>query len=331
MTHAAAPSLNRKTDTPAAGAATAPAGAALPQRADFRFLERLRVRWAEVDMQKIVFNGHYLTYFDIALAGYWRALAMPYHETMEALAGDLYARKATVEYEDSARYDDLLDVGVRCTRLGRSSILFVLAVLRGSTRLVHGELVYVFADPATQTSRPVPAPLREVLEAFEAGLPMVEYAKGGWNALGAEAAKLRRAVFEGELGVVQPMGEDAADAQAVHVLARNRFGMTVGAGRLCREAPAPVGNDDRNEVQAARAGGISRIGRLAVPAQLRGAGIGTEIVAALVDAAKARGDRQVVLSAQLDAQRFYERRGFTAVGAPFETAGRLHQEMVRSL
>ena len=46
-------------------------------RQEFRHFERLRVRWAEVDMQKIVFNGHYLMYFDTAVAGYWRALAMP--------------------------------------------------------------------------------------------------------------------------------------------------------------------------------------------------------------------------------------------------------------
>ncbi len=30
------------------------------QRADFRSFHRLQVRWAEVDMQKIVFNAHYL-------------------------------------------------------------------------------------------------------------------------------------------------------------------------------------------------------------------------------------------------------------------------------
>ena len=30
------------------------------QRKEFRFLHPLRVRWAEVDMQKIVFNAHYL-------------------------------------------------------------------------------------------------------------------------------------------------------------------------------------------------------------------------------------------------------------------------------
>ena len=48
-----------------------------PARNDFRHLHRLRVRWAEVDMQKIVFNGHYLMYFDTAVADYWRALALP--------------------------------------------------------------------------------------------------------------------------------------------------------------------------------------------------------------------------------------------------------------
>jgi len=45
-------------------------------RSDFRFFERLRVRWVEVDMQSIVFNAHYLMYFDTAVAGYWRALAI---------------------------------------------------------------------------------------------------------------------------------------------------------------------------------------------------------------------------------------------------------------
>ena len=94
---------------------------------DFRFLERLRVRWAEIDAQKIVFNAHYLMYFDTAVAGYWRALAMPYAQTMERLAGDIFVRKASLEYHASARYDDVLDVGVRCARVGTSSMLFSAA------------------------------------------------------------------------------------------------------------------------------------------------------------------------------------------------------------
>ena len=118
-------------------------------RTDFRFAERLRVRWAEVDLQKIVFNGHYLMYFDTAVAGYWRAMAMPYHETMAYLDGDLYVRKATLEYLGSARYDDTLDVGVRCTRIGNSSILFNAAVYLGETLLVSGGFTW-FSDRVRQ-------------------------------------------------------------------------------------------------------------------------------------------------------------------------------------
>jgi YbgC/YbaW family acyl-CoA thioester hydrolase len=144
------------------------------RRADFRHLERLRVRWAEVDLQKIVFNAHYLMYFDTAVAGYWRAMRLPYHETMEIVAGDFYARKATVEYLASARYEDLIDVGVRCARIGNSSLVLACAVFRGDQLLVHGDLLYVFADPKTQTSRPLPPPLRAWFEAFEAGEPMLD-------------------------------------------------------------------------------------------------------------------------------------------------------------
>ena len=90
-------------------------------RADFRFTERLRVRWAEIDAQQIVFNGHYLAYFDTAVGGYWRALALPYADTMKALGGDLFVRKATLEYLGSARYDDQLEIGVRCLRVDASA------------------------------------------------------------------------------------------------------------------------------------------------------------------------------------------------------------------
>src|SRR5205085_7026660 len=137
------------------------------KRSEFRFLERLRVRWAEIDQQKIVFNGHYLMYFDTAITGYWRALALPYAQTLEHLGGDLFVRKATLEYEGSARLDDLIDVGIRCARIGNSSMSFSAAVFRADELLVSGELVYVFADPATQTSKPVPGSLRQVLEDFE--------------------------------------------------------------------------------------------------------------------------------------------------------------------
>ena len=126
------------------------------KRDDFRFFHRLRVRWAEVDMQKIVFNAHYLMYFDTAIADYWRALALPYEESMVQLEGDLYVKKATIEFNASARMDDHLDVALKCGRIGNSSMVFQGAIFRGEELLITCELVYVFADPATQTSKPVP-------------------------------------------------------------------------------------------------------------------------------------------------------------------------------
>jgi YbgC/YbaW family acyl-CoA thioester hydrolase len=230
------------------------------RRSDFRFFERLRVRWAEVDLQKIVFNGHYLMYFDTAVAGYWRALALPYHDTMAALQGDLYVRKSTVEYEASARYDELLDVGVRTARIGKSSMALACAVFRGDELLVHGELVYVFANPAAQTSLPVPQALREVLQDFEAGQPMLDVQVGRWDALGEPAAAIRSSVFVKEQKIPAEMEWDAADADAVHAVAFNRLGLALATGRLLPHAP-----------------GVAKIGRMAVVSSMRGSRIGRQV------------------------------------------------------
>jgi YbgC/YbaW family acyl-CoA thioester hydrolase len=281
---------------------------------DYRFFERLRVRWAEVDMQKIVFNGHYLMYFDTAVAGYWRAMAVPYQETMAYLGGDLYVRKATLEYLASAQYDDVVDVGVRCVRIGNSSILIGTGVFRGGTLLVGGELVYVFADPPTQTAQPVPAQLRTLLQDFEAGAAMVEVRLGTWDALGREASAIRTEVFIQEQRIPKDLEWDAADTCCVHAVAYNRFGMALGTGRLLEHAP-----------------GVSKIGRMAVRQSLRGADIGRELLKSLVDCARGRGDREVLLHAQTSAAGFYDRAGFARRGDPFDEAGIPHVEMALAL
>lgn len=284
------------------------------KREEFRFFHKLRVRWAEVDMQKIVFNAHYLMYMDTAVAGYWRALAAPYAHTMESLGGDLYVRKASVEYHASAVYDDVLDVGIRCARIGNSSMVFAAGIFRGERLLVGGELVYVFADPATQTSRPVPPLLREVLQAFEAGQPMVQVRCGDWAGLGAQAQPVRSAVFVEEQGIPAEREWDAADAGAIHAVAFNRFGQAVGTGRLIESAP-----------------GVGQIGRMAVLAPMRGQSIGRELLDALVEAARAAGWRELRLHAQTTAAAFYRRSGFVEQGAVYEEVGLPHVDMVRRL
>ena len=284
------------------------------KRQDFRFFERLRVRWSEVDMQKIVFNGHYLMYFDTAVAGYWRALAMPYHEVMERLQGDLFVRKATLDYLGSARYDDLCDVGLRCEHIGKSSLRFVAALFRGETLLVHGELVYVFADPVAQTSKPVPDVLRELFLGFERGEPVLDIKLGGWAELGSAATAVRQAVFVDELKIAAGMASDAEDASAITAVAVNRFDMPVATGRLLAHAP-----------------GVMKLSRLAVLQAVRGSGIGGQVLDALVQQAREQDVGAVLLHAQPSAVAFYVRAGFAPTGVAFEEAGLAHVEMQRIL
>ncbi len=285
-----------------------------PQRPDFRCLYRLRVRWAEVDMQKIVFNSHYLMYFDTAMADYWRALAIPYEETMHQLGGDLYVKKASIEYFASARYDDTLDVGLKCVKLGNSSIIFHGGIFSGDKLLVTCELVYVHADPATQTSRPVPQGLRDLFTAFEAGEPMTELKIGDWQALGLDAGKLRRQVFVREQGVDETEEWDTADATAVHAVVYNRLGQPLATGRLLLTAPQ-----------------VAKIGRMATHRVLRGSGLGRCVLDALMQRAAERGDTQVRLQAQTSACAFYAKAGFIETGKPYTEVGIPHIDMVKKL
>ena len=284
------------------------------KRQDFRFAHRLRVRWVEVDMQQIVFNGHYLMYFDTAVTDYWRSLAMPYAATMHQLGGDLFVKKASVEYHASAEMDDFLQVCMRCDRIGNSSMTFVGAIFRGDELLITSELVYVYADPVVKKSQAIPPALRELLEAYERGEDMVQLHLGAWQDLQKLAGPLRTEVFVHEQKVPAELEWDAGDETAVHCVALNRLGMALATGRLLVHAP-----------------GVGRIGRMAVMKNMRGSDLGRRVLEALVEAARARGDHQVLLHAQCSAQGFYERAGFVPQGAVFEEAGIRHIEMVRSL
>ncbi len=284
------------------------------KRQDFRFFHRLRVRWAEVDMQKIVFNAHYLMYFDTAVADYWRALALPYEEAMHQLGGDLYVKKATVEFNASARMDDWLDVGLKCERVGNSSMLFSGGIFRGDELLITCELVYVFADPSTQTSTPVPPLMREILVGYEAGEPMVRIKAGDWKELGEHAARIRTDVFLDEQKIPADMEWDDGDHTAVHVVAYNRLDQPIATGRLLQQSP-----------------GVARIGRMAVHRAVRGRGVGRQVLQALLVWAAARGDYEAMLHAQRSAEDFYRGLGFEPRGEAFEEAAIMHIEMARSL
>ncbi len=278
-----------------------------PRREDFRFISPLRVRWSEVDQQKVVFNAHYLTYFDIAITDYWRAMAIPYEASMPGLGGEPFVRKAAVEFHASARLDDQLEVGLKCARIGTSSMGFVGGIFRDEQLLISSELVYVFADPHAQVSVPVPHRLREIMLGYEACEPMTRTEMGAWAALAAEVLSLRQ-----DAGLAE--AEDAGDTTALHVLLRNRLGLPVACGRLLPTVD-----------------GIATIDRLGVRRVLRGSHYGRATLMALLRAAEDRGDHTLQVHATRGSRGFFERHSFAAFGEPFEMDSVVYTTLRRAL
>ncbi|HYN11726.1 MAG TPA: GNAT family N-acetyltransferase [Burkholderiales bacterium] len=130
-----------------------------------------------------------------------------------------------------------------------------------------------------------------------------------WENARSRATPIRFEVFVKEQGVPAEIELDEADAQSIHALAFDGS-QVVGTARLL-----PDGH----------------IGRMAVLKQFRGKGIGSALLVKLVEAAKQRGERTLVLSAQVHAVDFYRAHGFRPQGEVYEEAGIAHQDMRRSI
>jgi predicted GNAT family N-acyltransferase len=130
-----------------------------------------------------------------------------------------------------------------------------------------------------------------------------------WREARERASPIRFEVFVREQRVPAEIELDDMDAQCLHALAFHE-GKAVGTGRLL-----PDGH----------------IGRMAVLKPYRNKGVGAAMLARLIEAARARGDREVALSAQVHAVPFYRAHGFVEEGAEYEEAGIAHQAMRRVL
>ena len=85
-------------------------------KADFKFNHKLRVRFAETDLQGIVFNGNYLTYYDVAWTEYFRAMGMAWKDIVETGADTVLAR-TTIEFKSPAHFDEVLEIYTRASSL----------------------------------------------------------------------------------------------------------------------------------------------------------------------------------------------------------------------
>jgi predicted GNAT family N-acyltransferase len=131
-----------------------------------------------------------------------------------------------------------------------------------------------------------------------------------WARDAERLAALRRVVFIDEQGVPEALEWDEHDLVALHFLATTMDGSPIGCARLL-----PDGH----------------VGRMAVLPAWRGYGVGRSLLAAVLNAARARGHAEIRLSAQTHAAGFYLRAGFVAQGAEYEEAGIPHVAMRKRL
>lgn len=131
-----------------------------------------------------------------------------------------------------------------------------------------------------------------------------------WEQAQTIAAPIRFAIFVGEQNVPSGIELDDKDAECMHAVAYDEAGKAIGTGRLL-----PDGH----------------IGRMAVVKEMRRQGVGDAILDALVEEARKRGHKEVVVAAQLQAAEFYRNHGFVADGKVYKEAGILHENMRKAL
>ncbi|MCA1361517.1 acyl-CoA thioesterase [Bradyrhizobium sp. IC3069] len=138
-------------------------------REHFWFFHPFRVRYSEIDGQGVVFNAHYLTYFDTTITEYFRALGFDQYADAKASGIDFHVVKSLIEYKAPVRFDWELDVGARVARIGNSSLLFELAIFRkgGTEALVTGEIAWVYTDQNTHRPVTIPASMRALIATRE--------------------------------------------------------------------------------------------------------------------------------------------------------------------
>ena len=145
------------------------------KRSDFRFFFPFRVRYSEVDGQSVVFNAHYLTYYDTAITEFFRWLGYDYVADTKATGVDFHTVKSLVEYKAPIRFDEQIEVGVRVGAIGNSSLRFDLAIFeKGAGDLrATGEIVWVYTDQKTHRTVRVDDRIRGLIAGEGSAAPSV--------------------------------------------------------------------------------------------------------------------------------------------------------------
>lgn len=126
-------------------------------------------RFAEVDQQGVVFNAHYLTWFDEACTGFLDHVGVTYPGLI-ATGHDIQVVHSEIDYLAGVRWRDSVRVAAQCDRIGSTSFTLGFTVLRRNAdteeqAAVRGQNVYVVVSTDDWAKRPIPDRLRDALTA----------------------------------------------------------------------------------------------------------------------------------------------------------------------
>ena len=129
----------------------------------------LRVRYAECDAQKVVFNSRYAEYVDVGVNEFLRAAGV--HAQFVDGPIDFQLVKQTIEWNGPARFDDVLELSIVPVRLGQTSftIRTDFRIAGAAAAIVTVETVHVLVDAKSLSKTAIPDPIRSALSEGAAG------------------------------------------------------------------------------------------------------------------------------------------------------------------
>ncbi|ELY61205.1 acyl-CoA thioesterase [Natronolimnohabitans innermongolicus] len=138
---------------------------------EFRPIFENRVRFAETDLQGVVFYGEYFTFQDEAVSEFFRQIDYGY-EQMERDGWQVHVANTELNYRDAAEFGDELVNEIRVAEIGTASITFEYRITRSADEqvLADGTVTHVAVDLETGETRPIPDAFREAVAAFQGGL-----------------------------------------------------------------------------------------------------------------------------------------------------------------
>jgi acyl-CoA thioester hydrolase len=113
----------------------------------------------------VVFNAHYVAWFDLVMTELWREAIGGYPAMLET-GTDMVVAEVGVRFLGPAGFDDLLDLEAAVTRLGNTGMTTRITVSREGDPVAEGELRHVFVDPQSKQKKPIPDLVRRGLEPF---------------------------------------------------------------------------------------------------------------------------------------------------------------------